>query len=408
MAQSKMIERGLIRESRGQIASTYQNPKVVIGHPFLGRGGSESKVMWLIEALKKDYEITIVTTGGWDLKELNAYYGTAVNEKDVCVRIAPVPFRWLGRSAAIRGACYQRFAQQIASEYDLRISAYNLTDWGRPAIHFIADFSWNQDVMIATNPPSPGFFYENSLLRKAYLGIVSALAKPSNRDMLREDAIIANSRWSATVIRRTCGIECAATVYPCVWTEFRPIEWMDKEQAFVMIGRIAPEKEIERAIAILEIVRRQGHPIVLHLCGDIGNDQYGRQITKLCRQHADWIIPEGSVSGEEKKEILSHCRFGIQTRGAEPFGISVAEMVKAGAIVFAPNDGGQVEILDHNDLLFQSVDDAAEKIIAVLSSPQKQSFLRNHLARQSDGFHAANYIRDVVGAVALTHEAACG
>jgi hypothetical protein len=28
-------------------------PKVVIGHPMLGFGGSESVVMWLIEALKK-------------------------------------------------------------------------------------------------------------------------------------------------------------------------------------------------------------------------------------------------------------------------------------------------------------------------------------------------------------------
>ncbi len=37
--------------------------RVVIGHPYIGRGGSESIVMWLIEALRGGYDITVVTTG---------------------------------------------------------------------------------------------------------------------------------------------------------------------------------------------------------------------------------------------------------------------------------------------------------------------------------------------------------
>ena len=49
-----------------------------------------------------------------------------------------------------------------------------------------------------------------------------------------------------------------------------------------MIGRIAPEKQVERAIAILEAVRQRGHAIRLHLCGEIENDPYGRHIAKLC------------------------------------------------------------------------------------------------------------------------------
>jgi len=39
-------------------------PKVVMGHPMIGRGGSESNVMWLIEALKRDCDVTVVTTRG--------------------------------------------------------------------------------------------------------------------------------------------------------------------------------------------------------------------------------------------------------------------------------------------------------------------------------------------------------
>jgi hypothetical protein len=136
----------VIRDSDWQ-ASLGPRQTAVIGHPYLGRGGSEARVMWLIEALKRDFDVTVVTTGGWDLPALNSYYGTQVKQDEVKVRIAPVPLLISNMSAAaLRGACYQRFARQVAADYDVRISAYNLTDWGLPAVHFIADFSWHQKL----------------------------------------------------------------------------------------------------------------------------------------------------------------------------------------------------------------------------------------------------------------------
>jgi hypothetical protein len=41
--------------------------------------------MWLIEALKRDCEVTVVTTGGWDLTALNGFYGTQVRDGEVKV-----------------------------------------------------------------------------------------------------------------------------------------------------------------------------------------------------------------------------------------------------------------------------------------------------------------------------------
>ena len=170
------------------------------------------------------------------------------------------------------------------------------------------------------------------------------------------------------------------------------VPWDEKEHAFAMIGRIAPEKRIDQAIAILESVRDRGLAIRLHLCGEVGDDLYGRRIAQLCSERADWIISEGMVSGVRKTEILSHCRFGIQTCSAEGFGISVAEMVKAGAIVFANSDGGQAEILGHPELLFINTKDAVEKIRAVLEKPTLQSALRNHLAHQAQRFSAQAFM----------------
>ena len=368
---------------------------VVIGHPFMGRGGSEAAVMWLIEALKQHCDLTVATTGGWQLEELNSFYGTNVGKDEVEIRIAPVPFLPPSVSgAAYRGACYQRFARKIAAEYDLRISAYNPTDWGLPAIHFIADFSWHQETRERLHPPAPGFVYRDSVLRKAYLKICAAVQNPSRRDVLREDLLRANSHWSANLIRDTFGVECTTVIYPPVWTEFPSVAWEYKEEAFVMIGRIAPEKQIERAIQILEAVREHGHAIRLHLCGAIHDDEYSRLIARLCKESWVWIVVEGEVSGTKKADLLANCRFGIQARGAEPFGISVAEMVKAGAIVFAPDNGGQAEILERSELLFADTGEASEKILALLEAPTLQTELRAHLAARAAHFNAENFMRE--------------
>ena len=369
--------------------------RIIIGHPRFGRGGSEPVAMWLVEALKDDHDVTVLTTAGWDLQELNAHCGTHVNGNQVTVRIAPVP--WPARrldAAALRAACFQRFARMVAGEYDVRISAYNLTDWGLPAVHFIADFSWHQRIRERLDPVAPGFIYRDSWLRRIYLDIAGRYQNLSGRDLLREDKIIANSHWTAELMRKACEVEVAAVVYPPVCGEFPKVTWQDRENAFAMIGRIAPEKRIEDAIAILETVRQRGHAVQLHLCGQIGNDSYGRRIATLCRNHADWIVSEGFITGARKAEILASCRYGIQTRSAEPFGISVAEMIRAGAIVFAPNDGGQAEILDHPSLLFSDRGEAVEAISAALESAALQDKLRMHLSVQAKRFSAEQFVRD--------------
>ena len=46
--------------------------KVAVIHPKLGSGGSESPTLWTIEALKRDYGVTLITMGGVDLDRLNA------------------------------------------------------------------------------------------------------------------------------------------------------------------------------------------------------------------------------------------------------------------------------------------------------------------------------------------------
>jgi glycosyltransferase involved in cell wall biosynthesis len=322
-----------------------RRPRILIGHPMLGRGGSEARVMWLIQALKTDCDVDLVTTRGWDLAALNEFYGTDVAPADVGVHIAPTGLPACLSAAALRGSLYQRYASSLAPRYDLCISAYNVTDWGRPAVHFIADFAWHHEIREKYDPPTPGYFYRNTFIRRLYLGMAAAFSSPTGRDPFSQDCVITNSAWSASMLEQYCPLKGTEVVFPPVWSVFPPVAWEAKKSDFVMIGRIAPEKRIERAVSILKAVRALGHDVRLHLCGSFENDAYGRAIARLCKENAEWIVVQGLRHGASKAALLSSCRYGLQTRAAEPFGISVAEMVKAGAIVFAPAEGGQADIL---------------------------------------------------------------
>lgn len=78
-----------------------------------------------------------------------------------------------------------------------------------------------------------------------------------------------------------------------------------------------------------------------------------------------------------------------------PFGIAVAEMVKAGCIVWVPKGGGQVEIINHSRLIYENTQQAAEKIIHVLINDSLQQELRRHLQRQSGKFSIERFVSEV-------------
>jgi len=99
--------------------------------------------------------------------------------------------------------------------------------------------------------------------------------------------------------------------------------------------------------------------------------------------------------GREKLDFIANHKFGISGRTNEPFGISVAEMAKAGCIVFVPDGGGQVEIVDGLQLVYRDESDATAKINKVLSSPEIQTKLQKYLLIQSQKFSTDNFQREI-------------
>jgi glycosyltransferase involved in cell wall biosynthesis len=193
---------------------------------------------------------------------------------------------------------------------------------------------------------------------------------------------------------REFGIE-ARTVYPPVATDFPKVPWEEREDGFLCAGKIVPEKRPDAAIRILSGVRERGYDVHLHILGGLDDSPYAKRLKKLSEANADWVFLEGMTYGERKKCLLAGHRYGINACENEAFGIAPAEMAKAGCITFAPDGGGQKEILDHPMLTFSDEEDAVGKIAAVLASNALKVILRQHLAARAREFSAEKFVNSL-------------
>ena len=369
--------------------------KVGIAHVGMGFGGSEAAVMWGIEALREGHEVSVLTAGNVDFGALNAFHGTSIREGDVSLRRMPRLLRSVGRGDALRGGLFQRFCRGVAAEFDVLVSAYNPLDFGVPAIQFVADFSWRRDVGEDLDPiPAAArrLIHRDGWLREAYLALGRRLARPSGRDVLAgADLLVANSEFTATLLRERLGVSDVAVVYPPVAGEAPHVAFEEREHGFVCVGRISHEKRIERIIEILARVRRLGHDVHLHVVGPIPDTPYGRFVRRLCDENRAWVFAEGGKAGAAKWQLLARHRYAIHGRPGEPFGIAVAEMAKAGCVTFVPSLGGPAEIAGDERVCYRDVDDAVRKIDAVLRDEPLQRKLSHDLRRRSRNFSAERF-----------------
>ena len=78
-----------------------------------------------------------------------------------------------------------------------------------------------------------------------------------------------------------------------------------------------------------------------------------------------------------------------------------AEMVRAGMIVWVPRGGGQMEIVGEEPLLlYDTEDEAADKMLRVLGSGAEQARLREYLAQHSQLFGADRFMGEMRAIVA--------
>jgi len=363
-------------------------------------GGGQSVCAWMLQALKGSYDLSVLSWRPVDLAPVNHFFGTSLTAGDITfLKINPVLRACLGSFpttiSLLKSAILYRYCRRMQRHYDVLITANNEADFGRPGIQYI-HYPWNK----FPRPDVDIRWYHFGFALSAYYRLCRAIGGFSAENISRNITLV-NSGWTADRLM-SCYPEIAPTiVYPPVAGNFSTTPWPERENGFLCIGRISPEKQLGKIVGIMEKIRALGHDVHLHIIGTPDDDAYFARIERLAREHASFVTLEQSLSRDELVRRISSHRYGIHGMPDEHFGMSVAEMLTGGCIVFVPDGGGQTEIVgDSRELRYLGPDDAVKKIHAVLSSAAEQERLRALLLQRAQLFSVERFIkqlRDIVG-----------
>lgn len=363
-------------------------------------GGGEAVCAHVLEALHDRYEVTLLTFDPVDFGEMNRRFGTSLAGERIRVqRLAYPPgfARILEPHTVLNEVTKSlaaRQARKFKRDYDLLFSTFNEMDLGGSGLQYIhfPDMAPWLPPELETNPLARRW-----PLRRIRRRLV-ALMTGSSVGRMKANRTLVNSQWTRRLVQAVHGID-AEVLHPPLRLDFPTIPWEQKEPGFVCAGRLLPNKRVHVLIEIVGRLRAQGFRTHLHIVGPLGDAEYGQEILRLCEQHKEWCTYEGAPERARFVELLARYRFGIHGMEHEHFGIAVAEMVAAGAVVFVPGGGGQTEIVPFQELQYSSVDEAVEKIAIVLRDEERARGFHQRLQQHIRTFspeHFATRVRELV------------
>src|SRR5208283_3224712 len=353
-------------------------------------GGGEGLGAWMIEALKRDHRLTLLTWKPVDFEDVNRYFGTELRASEFELWTTP----WAARLAKLsptpvvrlRQLYLQMRARRQAKRFDAVIWSANEGDLGLGGIQYI---HYPEALMKAR-----ARWYHSFAAVRGYEAISDRLTGFS-LDRRKRSLTLANSEFTARAIREVYGIE-PLVVYPPAIGRFPQLPWEQRKDGFVCIGRIETEKRIERMIEILAAVRAAGAQVHLHVVGKGDSSGYLASIRRLVQANASWAQLHENIARPQLIELITAHRYGIHAMHNEPFGMAVAELVTGGCVTFVPNSGGQVEIVGNDErLIYTSREDAVNKILRAIREPDYQASLRSYVASRRNLFGSERFVSQI-------------
>lgn len=329
------------------------------------RGGADAVCLHTCQALERDHRVTLFTLSTTALPALNDLFDTDAAPRVRSPGWAPALSAAIARTGALargrfgpqlplRTALLLRYYRRYADAFDLVVSTANEVPVATPSVQYVH---------------YPQFHTRAAGDGDAVLDRIAERLAGMDRRLPGRATVRANSGWTADVVEQIYGLR-PAVLYPPVAAIEDPLPFEEREPGVVTLGRIAPDKHMLRTIRIVEAVRERGHDVHLHVVGTAA-PQYRSYCRRVRAAAADrpWVALETDVPRARIDELLRTHRYAINGKHDEHFGMAVAEFVAAGMVVFAPDGGGQREILDGDpDRLYADADEAVELLDRALSA----------------------------------------
>jgi len=360
-------------------------------------GGGNGVAAWVLQALVPDHEVAVLSWRPVEIEPINRFFGTHLRPGDFNTLLVPRPWTYIPDrlpvpATLLKLALVMRYTRRVSDNFDVIFGVYNETDYGRRGIQYIHFPTYLR--------PRPAvdlrWYHWPAAGLELYYRLADRIAGFS-MDRLRANLTLVNSNWTGAHVRRFLGVD-TRTLYPPVVDPAPPPPWSERRNGFLAIGRISPEKEYERLMRILARVRAHHPDITLTIIGtwDRHTRAYFGELAALATSLGSWITIRQDLSRDAVRGLMAAHRYGIHGMREEHFGMAPAELMRAGQIVWVPRGGGQMEIVGEEPaLMYDTDDDAVEKISTVLASPAEQSRLRELLAARSPMFSTDRFVREV-------------
>jgi len=352
--------------------------RVAVVHNTLDlRGGADAVCLHACEALSRDHDVTLLTLSHPPLSTLDDLFDT--NTRGVTVetpavgraseRLFAAAAGRVGPQLPLRSLLLQRSLRRRRGEFDLVVSTANEFAVPGPSVQYVHYPQFRRHVDD-----------EGSLADQLWSRLAVSEGVPSDARLL------ANSSYTARAVERRYGRE-PTVLHPPVDPVEGETAWADREDGVVVLGRLAPDKRTLAALSVVDRVRERGHDLSVHVVGTAAPAyrEYAQRVESAVadRPHATL---HGEVSRDRLEELLTSTKYGLSAKPGEHFGMAVAEFVAAGMVAFAPDSGGQRDVLDGDpDRLYDSPTDAAATIAAAVDRGDRPRLPRDRFA--SDRFH---------------------
>ena len=357
--------------------------QVAVVHNTLDfQGGADVVCLTACEALLSEHEVELFTLGKTDPAVLADRFDADV--PDLVVRTPPANSSiaktfaraapTIGPQLALRSVLVAQYFQRHAERFDSTLSTANEIALPTPSVQYV---HYPQFHLRGLDDANQGRLNQ----------LWSRIAGP-DREEVHTATLLANSPWTADLVEQIYDVR-PDVLHPPVDPIDGGLEWERRELGIVIVGRIASDKRVLDAIAIVDRLRDRGHAVHLHIVGSAPRfyRSYLARVTAAVDQRA-YVFLERDVSRARLEELLRTHRYGLNLKQNEHFGMSVAEYVAAGMIAFAPDGGGQRNILNERpDRLFDSKSEAVDCIEASLESEDRPTIPRDRFAR--DRFKSA-------------------